>query len=100
LLRRLTSDPDASTVSARAAERQRRSLMIPLVVPFTTPMNNVVLPLAGALVATEGGPLSHAAFLARELGIPAVVGAKGALDLEDGTTVRVDPANTVVILDG
>ena len=69
-------------------------------VPFTTPTNNVVLPLAGALVTAEGGPLSHAAVLARELGISAVVGAKGALDLESGTTVRVDPANnTVVILE-
>ena len=35
-----------------------------LVVPFTTPMYNVVLPIAGALVTTEGGPLSHAAVLA------------------------------------
>jgi phosphohistidine swiveling domain-containing protein len=29
--------------------------------------------------------------LARELGIPAVVGAVGALDLADGATVEVDP---------
>jgi phosphoenolpyruvate-protein kinase (PTS system EI component) len=29
--------------------------------------------------------------LARELGIPAVVGASGALDLPDGATVVVDP---------
>jgi len=38
-----------------------------LVVPFTTPVYNVVLPIAGALVTAEGGPLSHAAVLAREL---------------------------------
>jgi phosphohistidine swiveling domain-containing protein len=29
--------------------------------------------------------------LARELGIPAVVGVRGALDLIDGSTVAVDP---------
>ena len=32
-----------------------------------------------------------AAVLARELGIPAVVGAAGALELPDGATVEVDP---------
>ena len=44
-----------------------------------------------AVVTAEGGPLSHAAVLARELGIPAVVGASGALDLQDGALVEVDP---------
>jgi phosphohistidine swiveling domain-containing protein len=89
---RRADTPDAAIAALRAGEV--------LVVPFTTPTYNVVLPLAGALVTAEGGPLSHAAVLARELGISAVVGAKGALDLESGTTVRVDPANnTVVILE-
>jgi len=50
-----------------------------------------VLSIAGAVVTAEGGPLSHAAVLARELGIPAVVGASGALDLQDGSLVEVDP---------
>ncbi len=63
-----------------------------LVVPFTTPAYNAVLPLAGALVTSQGGPLCHAAVLARELGIPAVVGVADALDrLEDGAEVEVDP---------
>ena len=63
-----------------------------LVVPFTTPAYNVVLPLCGGLVTTEGGPLSHAAVLARELGLAAVVGASGALlELRDGMEVEVDP---------
>ena len=48
-----------------------------LVVPFTTPSYNTVLGLAGAVVTSEGGPLCHAAVLARELGIPAVIGAPG-----------------------
>lgn len=62
-----------------------------LVVPCTTPAYNMVLPLAGAIVTAEGGALSHAAVLARELGIPAVVGAPNALhDIPDGATIEVD----------
>jgi pyruvate,water dikinase len=68
-----------------------------LVVPCTTPAFNMVLTLAGAIVTAEGGALSHAAVLARELGIPAVVGAPGALhDIPDGATVEVDPVAGVV----
>jgi pyruvate,water dikinase len=62
-----------------------------LVVPYTTPAYNTVLPLAGAVVTAEGGPLSHAAVLARELGIPAVVGVAGARTIPDGATIEVDP---------
>ena len=68
-----------------------------LVVPCTTPAFNMVLSLAGAVVTAEGGALSHAAVLARELGIPAVVGAPRALqDIPDGATVEVDPVAGVV----
>jgi phosphohistidine swiveling domain-containing protein len=63
-----------------------------LVVPCTTPAYNMVLSLAGAVITSEGGALSHAAVLARELGIPAVVGAPHALvDIPDGAIVDVDP---------
>jgi phosphotransferase system enzyme I (PtsI) len=43
------------------------------------------------VVTTHGGALSHAAVLARELDIPAVVGAPGALGVPDGATVEIDP---------
>lgn len=68
-----------------------------LVVHSTTPAYNLVLSLAGAVVTAEGGPMSHAAVLARELGIPAVVGAHGALtDIPNGSIVEVDaPAGEV-----
>ena len=63
-----------------------------LVVPCTTPAYNSVLTLASAIVTADGGPLSHAAVLARELGISAVVGARGALtDIPDGAWIDVDP---------
>lgn len=72
-----------------------------LVVPFTTPAYNAVLPIAGALVVEEGGLLSHAALVARELGIPAVIGAAGATRLvEDGATVTVDPVAGRVVVAG
>lgn len=63
-----------------------------LVAPYTSPAYNTVLPLCGAIACREGGGLSHAAILARELGIPAVVGAPGVLEeVPDGALVEVDP---------
>jgi pyruvate,water dikinase len=57
----------------------------------TSPAFNVILPLAGALVTDRGGLLSHAAIVAREYGIPAVVGARGATDrFKDGEPVQVN----------
>src|SRR5699024_5872292 len=38
-----------------------------------------------ALVTSAGGPQSHTAILARHLGLPAIVAAKGIGDLADGT---------------
>jgi pyruvate,water dikinase len=71
-----------------------------LVVPFTTPAYNAVLAMAGALVTEEGGALSHAAVLARELQLPSVIGLPGALSsVADGAEVEVDPtAGTVRVL--
>jgi pyruvate,water dikinase len=71
-----------------------------LIVRFTTPAYNTVLMIAGAVVTTEGALLSHAAVMARELGIPGVIGAEGALEeIPDGAEVEVDPvAGTVKVL--
>ena len=61
------------------------------------PAYTLVLTLVGGLVTAEGGPMSHAAVLSRELGIPAVVGAPGAMEgIADGDRVEVDPENGVV----
>lgn len=63
-----------------------------LVAPMTSPSYNVVLSLAGAVVTEEGAVMSHAAIMARELGLPAVIGAPKATELiRDGDLVRVDP---------
>ena len=55
---------------------------------------------AGAVVTDVGAPLSHAAIVARELGVPAVVGCGDATTrLKTGDHVRVDGAHgTVEIL--
>ena len=50
-----------------------------------------LFPRAAAVVTDVGAPLSHAAIVARELGIPAVVGCGNAtMRLHDGDRVRVD----------
>ncbi len=70
-----------------------------LVVRATSPAFNAVLMIAGAIVTADGGAMSHAAVLARELGVPAIVGAGGALSIVDGSTVEVDPtAGTVRVI--
>ena len=43
-----------------------------------------------ALVTERGGPTSHTAIIARQLGIPCVVGTTGALDIVAGSSVLVD----------
>lgn len=59
-----------------------------------------LFPKAAAIVTDIGAPLSHAAIVARELGIPAVVGCGSATTrLKTGDTVRVDGGQgTVQIL--
>jgi phosphohistidine swiveling domain-containing protein len=62
-----------------------------LVTESTTEAFNILLPLLGAIVTDAGGLLSHSAIVAREYGIPGVVGTRDATDrIGDGTRVRVD----------
>lgn len=62
-----------------------------LVTRATAPTFNIVLPLLGAIVTERGGALSHAAIVAREYGLPAVVGCAGAVAaITTGRRVRVD----------
>jgi pyruvate,water dikinase len=62
-----------------------------LVTESTTEAFNILLPLLGAIVTDSGGLLSHSAIVAREYGIPGVVGTREATDrIPDGTSVRVD----------
>ncbi len=56
-----------------------------------------LFPRAAAVVTDVGAPLSHAAIVARELGIPAVVGCGSATTrLRNGDCVRVDGGRGIV----
>ena len=51
------------------------------------------------LVTERGGPTSHTAIIARQLGIPCVVGATGATDVPLGSTLLVDGTTGIVEVD-
>ncbi|MEG6586383.1 phosphoenolpyruvate synthase [Dendrosporobacter sp. 1207_IL3150] len=62
-----------------------------LVAPFTDPGWTPLFPLAGGLVTEAGGLMTHGAVVAREYGIPAVVGVDGAtVKIKDGEMIRID----------
>ena len=63
----------------------------------TSPSWNVVLAYAGAVVTGTGGLLSHAAVIARELDIAAVIGDPTAMSrFVTGDVITVDPVRSTV----
>jgi phosphohistidine swiveling domain-containing protein len=69
-----------------------------LVVEHLDPRLAPVIPLIGGLVAETGSPLSHLAILAREYGVPTVVGVSGARDrFTEGQIVQVDGSSGAVV---
>jgi pyruvate,water dikinase len=64
-----------------------------LVADMTDPDWEPVMKRASAIVTNRGGRTCHAAIIARELGVPAVVGTGNGLDLiEDGKQVTISCA--------
>jgi phosphohistidine swiveling domain-containing protein len=68
---------------------------------LVTTMTNIgwtpIFPRLAAIVTDLGAPLSHAAIVAREMGIPAVVGCNDAtMRLQTGDRVRVDGGKGLV----
>lgn len=62
-----------------------------LVASITTPAYTPLFALAAGVVTDVGGPLSHSSIVAREYGIPAVLGTGSATErITDGQLVTVD----------
>jgi phosphohistidine swiveling domain-containing protein len=72
-----------------------------LIAPFTGPSYNSILPILGGLVVDAGGPMCHAAIVAREFQLPALIGVCGAsAQVPDGALVELDPSTgTLRIID-
>jgi phosphohistidine swiveling domain-containing protein len=73
-----------------------------LVAPSTDPGWTPLFLTAGGLVMEMGGAMSHGAVVAREYGIPAIVGVAGATErIATGQRITIDGATgTIVIGDG
>jgi pyruvate,water dikinase len=70
-----------------------------LVSPVTTPSWGPVFPKIKAAVSDIGGTMSHAAIVAREYGMPAVVGTGRATKrITTGMRLRVDGDNGIVTI--
>ena len=69
-----------------------------LVAPVTNPAWTPLFQRAAAVVVDTGGSASHAAIVAREYGIPAVMGTmNGTTELKDGQWVEVDGSHGLVM---
>jgi pyruvate,water dikinase len=70
-----------------------------IVTVTTSPPWTPLFGVASAIVTDAGGALSHAAIVAREYGIPAVVGTvNGTARIRDGQLIRVDGTSGTVDL--
>jgi len=69
-----------------------------LVIPAGDLGSTLYFPMAAAMVVERGSLLSHAVVLAREYGLPTVVGVLSAAALKDGDWVRVDGSRGTVVV--
>jgi pyruvate,water dikinase len=68
-----------------------------LVAEQTDPGWTLLFPAAAGVLVERGSILSHAALVARELGVPCIVGIAGLLStLRDGEVVEMDGATGIV----
>jgi pyruvate,water dikinase len=84
-----------TTLAEAAALEENEILVCPMTLPPWVPLFSI----AAGVVADTGGVLSHCAIVAREMGIPAVVGTQtGTARIETGQVITVDGDNGVVHL--
>jgi pyruvate,water dikinase len=70
-----------------------------LVAGTTTPAWTPLFAMAAAVVTDIGGPLSHGSIVAREYGIPAVMGTGVATRrIKNGQTITVDGGKGIVTI--
>ncbi|MBI6874872.1 pyruvate, phosphate dikinase [Clostridium aciditolerans] len=70
-----------------------------LVSPYTSPIWTPLFKVASAAVTEIGSATSHAAIVAREYGIPAIVAVENVTNiLKDGQKIRVDGTNGIITL--
>ena len=62
-----------------------------LVAPQTDPGWTMVFPSLRGVIVERGGLLSHAAIVAREYGIPCLIGVEDATNtIKDGSIIKLD----------
>ncbi|MFD0901720.1 pyruvate, phosphate dikinase [Actinomadura sediminis] len=100
LARGVGASPGVATgrVAATADDAVRMAADGPVVLvrPETSPLDMHGLAAAAGVVTAVGGTTSHAAVVARSMGRPAVVGARG-LDVPAGTLVTIDGTGGEVV---
>jgi pyruvate,orthophosphate dikinase len=85
---------DADTAEIKAKEDKQDVIMVR---PFTKPDDVHGMIVAKGVLTSEGGASSHAAVVARQFGVPCIVGASGIrIDLDK----RVMEANDVIVHEG
>ena len=70
-----------------------------LVCPITDPSWTPLFLSVAAVVCDTGAVQSHAAIIARELGIPAVLSVPGITTIADGTILNVNGDTGTVVID-
>jgi phosphoenolpyruvate synthase/pyruvate phosphate dikinase len=72
-----------------------------LIARTTNPAWTPLFYAASAIITESGGPLSHGAVTAREMGLPAVMSVRGIMNLiTDGQTLSVDGTTGIVEIKG
>lgn len=85
---------DQAKIDAVIAKMQKGDILI---VQTTSPDIMILCEKAAAIVADQGGMLSHAAVISRELNIPCIIGTEyGTRIFKDGDLVEVDADKGIV----
>ena len=95
LLKGVGASPDRYRGRVHIINRDEQDISVKdgeiIVVPFVTPFDIPIILKAGAIITNYGGITSHAAVIARELGITCIVATENATKvLKNGMEVLVD----------